>query len=275
MSPLLLLLLLLLACGPGADSGFTPLDLSFAFTITVTESRAPGGGSPAAWATVSNRDGEAPPWELELAAGDCGFYGVRPLQDCDPTCETGTVCTWDGACVEPSPAIDAGVITVQGLAVDLALTPSSEWVYYGYDFEPEPSEGEIFGQGDPLVARAAGADLAPFELSTLGVAPLDSDLPCPLETDEDLTVTWTPGQEGDRVVFRLASANHGNQFPAVICETQDDGALVVDGALLRAWRDESLPVRSWWLQRVHEARDAVSGVAVVFEAQAVEGCTWY
>jgi hypothetical protein len=271
-----ILLLLLLACQPGTDSGLAPLDWSFAFEITVTEYRSPGGSDASAWASVDNRESEAPPWELERASGDCGFYAVRPWRDCDPACEVGSSCTWDGECVEASSPIDAGIISVAGLEVALVFEPSSEWVYYGYDFEPEPSDGEIFAQGDPITASAQGAQLPAFELETRGVAPLESDLPCPIQDDHsgDLSLSWTPGQVGDRVRLQLASANHGSQFPAVICETEDDGALTVDAALVQAWQDTWLPVPSWRLERIHEASGEVAGVPVELQAQALEGCSW-
>jgi hypothetical protein len=269
-------LILLLACQPDADTGGPHLDWSFAFEIAVTEYRAPGSGDAAAWATVTNRESEAPPWELEQSAGDCGFFGVRPQQNCDPVCESGSTCTWDGECAEVTQAIDAGVITVTGLDVALALEPSSEWVYYGYDFEPDPSDGEIFDEGAAITASAAGAALPAFELETLGVAPLGSDLPCPLDasTGGDLIVGWTPGQPGDRVRLSLASANHGNMFPALICDVEDEGELVVSAALLEAWQDSSLPVWSWSLVRSHEGTAVVDGVDVVLAARAAEGCSW-
>lgn len=273
----MILLPMLLACQPASDTADLPaLDWSFAFEITVAEVQSPGGGDAMAWATVDNREGEAPPWELEQSAGECGFYGVRPLQDCDPACEAGTTCTWDGACVEPTSPIDAGAITVDGLAVDLLLEPSSEWVYYGYSFEPEPDDGEIFDEGDVITASAAGAQLPAFTLETRGVAPISSDLPCPIDDgyDDDLEITWTPGQDGDRVRLSLSSANHGSQFPAVICDVEDRGALTVDAALVRAWQEASLPVRGWRLERVHEASGEVEGVPVSLRAQALEGCSW-
>jgi len=269
--------LTLLACQPRPDSaGPGPLDWSFAFEVEVTEYRGPGGGDAMAWATVVNRESEAPPWELEQGSGECGFYGVRPQQNCDPSCETGTVCTWDGECVEPSVPIDAGVVTVGGLAVELELSPSGDYVYYGYEFEPEPSDGEIFAEGDAIVASAGGAELGAFELASLGVAALASDLPCPLDDGHsgDLSLSWTPGQSGDRVRLTLASTNHGDQFPAVICDAEDDGELTVPAALLEGWWDSALFVRSWRLVRSHSAEDEVDGTTVRLVVSAAEGCSW-
>jgi len=273
----MMLIALLLACQPSDDSGALPfLDWGFAFEVAVTEYRSPVDGSAVAWATVSNREGEAPPWDLEHSAGDCGFYGVRPQQNCDPSCEPGFTCSWDGECLEATIPIDGGVITVDGLEVGLSLEPSGEWVYYGYSFEPEPTDGEIFHPGATISAQAAGGTLAPFSLETLGVAALGSDLPCPLADDagEDLAVTWTPGQPGDRVRLTLASSNHGSQFPAVICDVEDDGELVVAQELLQSWMSSSLPVWSWSLVRSHQGSGVVDGVDVVLSANASEGCSW-
>ncbi|MFH1470019.1 MAG: hypothetical protein ABIO70_36880 [Pseudomonadota bacterium] len=272
----MLALLTLLACRPAPDTGLPSLDWTFAFALTVAEYRDPRGGEGMAWATVDNRETEPPPWDLALSAGDCGYYEVRPWQDCTPACTPGEACSWDGACIETSDPIDAGVITVAGLSVGLVLTPLSEWVYYGYEFEPEPANGEIFAAGNPITASAAGAALPAFELQTLGVAPLGSDLPCPLPDGQegDLTLHWTPGQDGDRVRLSLTSANHGSQYPAVVCDTEDDGALAVDAALLEVWQGQDLPVPSWRLERVHEVRDEVEGVPVALRSQAQEGCSW-
>ncbi len=273
----LILVALLAGCGPGTDSaGPSPLDWSFAFEVEVSEYRSPGGGDAMAWATVTNRESEAPPWELEEGAGECGFYGVRPLQNCDPACETGTVCTWDGECVEPTVPIDAGTITVAGLEVGLELTSSGDYVYYGYDFEPEPEDGEIFGEGDPITVQAAGADLGAFELETLGVAPLDSDMPCPLDAEDsdDLTLRWTPGQAGDTLRLELASTNHGSMFPAIVCEAEDDGELILEGGLLERWWDSALPGRSRGATCRRVGGGEVDGVAVRATARGVEGCSW-
>jgi hypothetical protein len=273
---MLIHLLALLACTPMPDTGFSTPDWGFAFTVTISEYRSPGGGEGAAWASVDNRESEAPPWDLELAVGECGFYGVRPQQNCEPACEAGTVCSWDGDCLEPAAPIDAGDIAVDGLSVDLSLEPNGEWIYYGYEFEPEPSDGEIFDQGDMITASAAGASLPGFQLETLGVAPLSSDIPCPIDADydDDLRVRWAPGQPGDRVRLSLSSANHGSQFPALICEAEDDGELTVDAALVAAWQDTSLPVRGWRMERLHQASDEVQDVPVTLQAQALEGCSW-
>ncbi len=273
----MMFLALLLACQPSDDSGALPaLDWGFAFEVAVTEYRSPVDGSAVAWATVTNRESEAPPWELESSAGDCGFYGVRQQQNCDPSCDPGFTCSWDGECLEATVPIDGGVITVDGLEVDLILEPSGEWVYYGYSFDPDPSDGEIFQQGDTIGAQATGGTLSPFSLETRGVAALEADLPCPLADDasDDLRVRWSPGQPGDRVRLTLASSNHGSQFPAVICDVEDDGELLVAQDLLERWMSSSLPVWSWSLVRTHAGAVVVDGVDVVLSANAREGCSW-
>ena len=136
--------------------------------------------------------------------------------------------------------------------------------------------GVQVAQEDGITAQAAGAALSPFELETVGVAPLGSSLPCPLEPvpGDEVSVTWSPGQAGDRVRLSLASANHGSMFPAVICDTEDDGELVVAASLVESWLDSRLPVWSWRLVRTHAGTAVVDGVEVRLSANATEGCSW-
>lgn len=274
----MIFLWLLVACSPEpVDSGGSWLvDGDFAFEIEITEWVSPEDGSGSAWATVSNRELEADAWELEQRVGDCGYFEVRPYRACDPVCGSGFTCTWDGECVEASIPVDAGVIEVDGLAVELVLEPTSEWVYYGYDFDPEPTDGQLFDEGAVLTAVAEGADLAAFSVEGLGVAPMDTDLECPpsLNAANDLALSWTPGSQGDTVQFTLQSGNHGGQFPALRCETEDDGALTVDAELISAWLGEDRPVDSWSLTRSHEGRVEVDGLEVVLSASGVTGCSW-
>ncbi len=229
-----------------------------------------------AYASVWNPFSGDGHWTQTLQHGDCVFNLPSVPALCDPPCVPPQHCNWDGVCEDPIERVSAGTITVTGLKSQLTLEPNPTYHYYDFEFVPEPTNGEIFDQGDNITATAPGDVVPSFTLSTLGVGDLTTSLSCPLalQSGQDLTVSWTEGSPSDTVRLILQSGNHGLQFSSIVCESADDGSLTVDSSLVTAYLAEWRPVEQWILMRLHEQTATVTDVRVVLRAIHRQVC-WY
>ncbi len=278
-APLFLLLLVALGCPSGDDDDVTGDDDSGAepdLRIDVVEARGADGGDAFAYASA----GSPIPWDLwwipTLHDGPCTFYDAY-LPLCDPPCVPPEICVGDGVCEELPDAPYVGAIEVDGLSVGLTLSGEAPYYYYVYEFASEPAGGDLFDEGDPLEAAAPGkGDVSAFEVATVGVADLETELACPppILAGQHLTVRWTPGSQGDPVRFTMRSGNHGNQFSSVVCETGDTGELVVGGELIDAYLNEFHPVDVWILERVHAGQTQAADARIELRAVVQASCTY-
>jgi len=183
----------------------------------------------------------------------------------------------DGACHEPIPPVSAGDIVVEGLKSAVTIIPETRYYYYNPHFDPEPVNGDIFDEGDPIKALAPGGEVPPFIVETTGVAAVSTELHCPqqLEANIPLVVTWVPGAQGDTVTFEMRSGNHGNMFSSIHCETPDTGELVVDGALIAEYLLDWRPVEIWSLSRAFTGEVQVEGFSIQLVASTSTSCSNY
>ncbi len=277
----ILLLLTLAGCptsGPTGDDDDTgPGPTSDAdLRIEVYESRAPGSDEAVAYASAGLPYERESWWVESETAGDCTYFAAVPPEPCDPPCDYPDTCNDDGECESPPDAPNAGTITVEGLSVALSIEPEPPYDYYLPTFSPDPPGGDLFDEGDPIGASAAGGDIPTFTLETTGVADLVTDLDCPppIAEGEPLTVTWTPGTQGDSMRFHLRSGNHGTQFSTLVCDTADDGELIVDAALLSTWLADFHPVNLWLLQRSSASTTESGAATVEFEVSTRVSCMY-
>jgi len=266
------------ASSTGADAVTTDAaeEIAFVFTIELTEARSPGADGGAAYASVYNPWWADGAWFEAARVGDCVFNEAQ-LANCDPPCELPDVCHADSTCSPPIVRRSAGVIVVDGLGSALTLLPQEPYDYYTPEFDPEPTDGDIFAAGDAITATAAGDSVAAFTVTTAGVEELATHLPCelPLDADASLLLTWTPAAGGDPIRFVLQSGNHGMQFSSVVCETDDTGSLTIDSSLIAAYLADFHPVHRWTLTRSRLGTTIVGDVRVEMHARSNVGCQWY
>ena len=273
----------LLACGDASpaddiDAGSVGDAGSAAmiFEIIISEYRGVGDATGYAYATVYNPFRGDGSWTVAASAGDCVFNQPQPYDFCDPACVLPEHCGADGEChpgIEPQ---SAGDIVVSGLRSALTLVVEGPYFYYLPEFDPEPEAGDLFDSGDAIVASAAGADVASFEVATTGVADLVTPLPCDLAlvADHDLEVTWTPAGAGDTIELVMQSGNHGLQFSSIVCTTADDGSLTVAASLIAAFLADWRPVEAWRLSRYRDGHAQVGDVDVELRAISTSGCSY-
>ena len=249
------------------------------FAISLSESCDQESGECWAYATANGRFAATgiAPGEI-VTVGDCVFFRPALPADCVPQCEPGTVCDYaTGDCRAPIPPVSAGEITVTGLKSALTIIPETQYYYYIPHFDPEPVNGDIFDGGTVITAMAPGADTPAFEVQGLGVAEVETELPCDLEieTSKDLVVEWTPGTQGDSMLFEMRSGNHANQFSSIVCATTDSGELVVDKTLLQEYALDSRPVEVRSLTRVAVSDSEVGGYRIRVTASTSTSCSMW
>ena len=186
-----------------------------------------GGGFLGVFAAV--QDGpERPVPALVTRAGDCAVYQRPAPALCEPACDG--VCEAPGVCVPWPRAVDVGPITVLGLRQPLRFVAGD----FGYEPTPAPGE-DLFDAGAAITVRAPGGDVDGFAVELTGVAPLaGAPQSLALVDGRDAEVTWTAADDGT-IALALLVGWHGAPWEAMLlCETADDGALTIPGAVIAA-----------------------------------------
>lgn len=193
------------------------------------------GWGPYDRAAVNARYGEE--WEFwgwnDPAPGDDECVGGQVNGGlCEPACADGERCTVEGECVAWPEPLDIGAVEVTGGATPVRWEPGVGGTYALWTEVP----AELFA-ADALVLRAEGGSAgAPRPITVMPPARLDLGLRCErlLTTEEDLVVTWTPGEGDARVRVTAREIDHGGGGGApTYCEGPDDGELRIPGSLLR------------------------------------------
>jgi hypothetical protein len=232
--------------GPGLDAGDGTFRIDKVGTINLIE-----GGFLGVYASL--QDGPELPTPSSIANDDeCVVYRRPPAALCDPAC-SNAACTAPDTCTPFAQNASAGRITVTGLRAPLAFVPGA----FGYVPEPSPSE-DLFDPGAAITVSAPGDVTPAFSVSLTAPAPLGAPFQnLTLRDGEDATITWTPAGGGARSIqVALVVGWHGAPPEAMmICETDDDGALTIPGALVTALprAASSLESHPSWILRFDRA----------------------
>lgn len=191
---------------------------------TAVEGRVASGVVPSAVRVETDREGA------------CRLVEGRTLF-CDPGCASGKTCDVDGTCIDYPTAKSVGVVTVNGLTVPLAMTPTSTGSYNnGATSIPHPG----FAEGGLVTLSAPGDVLPGFALEGRGVAPLVvAQTEAALVRGQALGIDWTPGANASaRLRLVLDLAHHGGIAASVECEgVDDDGSFEIPARLIDALID--------------------------------------
>jgi hypothetical protein len=168
-------------------------------------------------------------------------------------------------------SLSAGAITVTGLLEPLRFLPSE----YGYTPDGELPEDEVFGDDAVIVVSAPGEEVPAFTLQATGVPPLQADVSESLQIDdgEDELIQWTAAGVG-RIQLLLVFGHHGAPYLSLlVCETDDDGELVVPGDLIAQFPRPPLSVLhhpSWLARFNRDVIDTAAGPIELFVASRLE-----
>ncbi|HJN78255.1 MAG TPA: hypothetical protein QGF58_30360 [Myxococcota bacterium] len=242
------MLLLLISCTKPSDSGthdsytYVPPDeveldgecemaVDFGgFTIRAASGSTDVDGSVA--------DGVVPISVLEetVTDGDCRLL-KRNNPYCDPGCDAGETCDFDGTCLPYPPSQDLGTVSIYGLAQAVEMEPVFPGNTYFDTSLPHPA----WSPGDVLVLEMPGGVYGPAELHGVGVDELTGiNEPWAVEGGEDFTVTWdapTTDEVHSQIEFFLNIDLHGISPSVMRCSFEDTGSATVSGAVIEALVD--------------------------------------
>lgn len=229
----LLLLAALAACGgdggnpvdagPFLDAGPDDFHVERSGFVNLIE-----GGGFFSVAAVIQDGGELPLPAPIAAGGECTVYRRPGPARCEPPCDG--VCVATDTCVPFRAGVDAGTITVTGLRAPLTF------VHGDFGYEPTPQPGtELFADDATITVSAPGAAIPGFSVTLAGVPALaGATTTLTLVDGRDAEVTWTAAGAG-RIQLSLLVGWHGAPYEAMLlCETDDDGALTIPGAVVSA-----------------------------------------
>lgn len=249
------LLLLLAACSGGVDPKDTAGDTDAVDTDTpddtggnVTPETVPLDGTCTddvrwgAFTIDSNEDyayvtgavsnGVVPAAVLvnALQSGDCTIWR-RENPFCDPGCEPGYTCDFDGTCVPYPAAQDLGTVTVNGLVQAVSMEPVTPGYTYFDTSVPNPP----WEPGSLVTVRSGGGAYAPFTL--YGVAPTalaPASMAWTVTEGEPLAIAWDSpaGPVRTEVVLTMRIDLHGLTPSSIECVFTDDGAAEVPADVL-------------------------------------------
>ncbi len=185
------------------------------------------------YSTVSGSvsDGVVPMTVLEEVAveGDCRALR-RNNPFCDPPCESGQACDFDGECVPYPETQDLGTVTIAGLGDAVVMEPVSP----GYTYF-DTSVGHPAYQPDVLVElQTSAGPWGPLTLHGVGVEQLVPTQETWLVAEgEDLAITWEPptGLARSHVLLRVTIDQHGTTPISLECTFDDDGEGIIPGAI--------------------------------------------
>jgi hypothetical protein len=233
--------------GPQPDAGPNDFRVDKIGFVNLIEN---GAGYYSLFALIQDRP--ELPTPITLAQdGECTVYGRPAPAFCEPAC-VDSLCTAPDVCTPWGANASAGTITVTGLKQALVFQHGM----YGYEPQPPPA-GDLFDGGDVITVSAPGEVTPGFSVNVTGVATLTAPFQnVELVDGVDHEFTWTAASGGARILLALIVGWHGGPYEAMLlCETDDDGALSVPGALIAQLPRQTtgLEQHPSWLMRFSRA----------------------
>lgn len=175
-------------------------------------------------------DGVVPITVLEAVGEGGGCTLLRRNNPfCDPPCQPGTTCDFDGACIAYPQNHSVGTLEISGLVEPLTVDP----VMPTYDYFSTMLMHPAFSPGSAIALAASGGDYPAFTLRGAGVAMIEPSAATLVMRDGDpLTVAWAKDGAGGRVRVELNIDQHGNTPVRLVCEAEDSGTLTIPAALV-------------------------------------------
>lgn len=169
----------------------------------------------------------------EVAAeGDCRLL-ERGNPYCNPTCEPGFTCDFDGTCIEYPLNQELGTVTIAGLTTPVAMDPLSTGNKYSYTDLDNPA----FKPGKLIRLKTGGGAYAELTMHGVGVAPLvPTTLDWVINPGEALALAWDAPTEAVRSEL-FVSVNvdqHGITPVTLECTFTDDGSAEIASSVMDA-----------------------------------------
>ncbi len=177
-------------------------------------------------------DGVIPATILEPIgeAGDCRLLR-RNNPFCNPPCQPGFTCDFDGQCIDFPEPQDIGTVTVNGLLAEVSMEPVEGSNTYFATGLPHPP----FDEGAKITATTTAGFAGALSLVGRGGAPLELKTQTwSIVAGQDLVLEWSAGaaDAGTEIGARLVIDQHGNSPVALLCTFADTGSGAVPAALI-------------------------------------------
>lgn len=169
---------------------------------------------------------------LTQREGECGLF-KKENPYCEPGCDPGYTCDFDGSCIPYPAAVDLGGVRVEGLLVEVALSPVTPGYTYFDTSVPNPP----FDPGDLIHLHTEGGAFSAVDVYGYGVDALEADsLSWLVSPGAPLALRWEPPTSGapSEVRLTLQIDQHGITPLTAVCEFDDDGEGAVPAALIDA-----------------------------------------
>jgi len=185
-------------------------------------------------------DGVVPITVLEVigSEGDCEVKR-RNNPFCDPACESGDTCDFNGECITYPSNQDLGVVDVLGLPKPVKMEAVVPGNTYFNTSLPHPA----FEGGELIELQMPGGTYGPVILFGVGVEELIAtdqeewaDKVWRVESGNDLVVNWEPPTGAvvrSEVTLRINIDQHGTSPSSVYCTFEDDGEGVVPASVVQ------------------------------------------
>jgi hypothetical protein len=176
-------------------------------------------------------DGVVPSTVLEpVGEGDGCTLLRRNNPFCDPPCQPGTTCDFDGACIAYPANHSVGTLALTGLTHgEVTVEP----VMPTFDYFSTELMHPAFAPGAAIGIEASGGDYSAFTLHGEGVAMIEPDAEAlEMRKDQPLTITWAASEGAGQVRVELNIDQHGLTPVKLICEVEDTGTLTIPAALI-------------------------------------------
>ena len=183
-------------------------------------------------------DGVVPQSVLEElnAVDDCRLLR-RNNPFCDPPCDAGETCDWDGECIDYPVKQDLGTVTITGLSQAVSMDP----VFPGNTYFDTSLSDPPWTSSELVTISMPGGAYGPLELHGVGVDPLtvlDTE-GWEVQEGQDLIVHWeapTAAVVRSEVGLVISVDQHGTTPGTLYCTFEDDGegtvpAAIVDGLI--------------------------------------------
>jgi hypothetical protein len=167
--------------------------------------------------------------QSQESEGDCILLQrINPV--CDPPCESGFTCDYDGECIPYPSKLNVGAVVVEGLITDVVITPNGQ---NDYSFTDLPSDGPPFEDGAEITLGAAGNETEAFALDGFGVEALEMpDDEWVMIDGESLDISWTPSDGEGHILASFNVDQHGNSPVTMFCELDDTGSATIPAGLI-------------------------------------------
>ncbi len=220
----------------GYDAETVPLDGICADEVHQGEFRI-DANEDYAYVTGSVANGVVPATiltELESSGGCTIWRKENPF--CDPTCDPGYTCDFDGTCVRYPEGQELGTVNVYGLLEPVSMEP----VVPGYEYFNTSVPNPPWTAGGMVRLSSTGGVFEPFTL--YGVGPDDLTMASSewvVTSGEPLALSWTPPTTTTRTQVRatLQIDQHGTTPSTVVCWFEDDGEAEIPAEILEVMTD--------------------------------------